>query len=96
MGARVRALSEDTENIRVTTFYETPRNTDILGRDYDRAGRIDGDWLRAETPIAEAEYFVCGPKSFLRTLVSDLSLSGVPANRIHYEFFGPADELLAA
>ena len=30
------------------------------------------------------------------TWLSALSLAGVPAVRIHYEFFGPADELLAA
>jgi nitric oxide dioxygenase len=28
--------------------------------------------------------------------VGGLALAGVPSDRIHYEFFGPADEILAA
>lgn len=96
MGPRARALAEKTGNVRVTTFYEAPRAGDVPGRDFDRKGRIDGEWLRAETPIGEAEYYLCGPRPFLRALVSELASAGVPAERIRYEFFGPADELLAA
>ena len=50
----------------------------------------------ANTPIAEADYYICGPRAFLRHAVATLSQAGVAASRIHYEFFGPADELLAA
>jgi nitric oxide dioxygenase len=32
----------------------------------------------------------------LRAFVGGLALAGVRSNRIHYEFFGPADEILAA
>ncbi len=56
MGPNARALAEKAGNVRVTTFYEAPRTGDVPGRDFDRKGRIDGAWLRAETPIAEAEY----------------------------------------
>ena len=34
--------------------------------------------------------------SFLRAYVVGLAANGVPLHRIQYEFFGPADELLAA
>ena len=57
---------------------------------------ISIDFLRQHTPLTEADYFLCGPRAFLRTFVTGLSQAGVPASRIHYEFFGPADELLAA
>jgi nitric oxide dioxygenase len=46
--------------------------------------------------LTEADYFLCGPRAFLHTFVTGLNQAGVPANRIHYKFFGPADELLAA
>jgi nitric oxide dioxygenase len=46
--------------------------------------------------MAEADYFLCGPRAFLRAFVSGLARAGVASDRIHYEFFGPADELLAA
>lgn len=96
MGPHVRSLTERHHNGRTTIFYETPRADDEAGRDYDLAGLIDADWLTANTPVDEADYFLCGPRPFLRTLVASLSLSGVASERIHYEFFGPADELLAA
>ncbi len=68
----------------------------MANRDYNRSGLIDGEWLRSNTPVTEADYFLWGPRPFLRSLVAGLAQSGVPADRIHYEFFGPTDELLAA
>ncbi|MCO6416889.1 NO-inducible flavohemoprotein [Siccirubricoccus sp. KC 17139] len=95
LGAEARALAAEGR-IGVTTFYECPRPEDRPGRDYDLAGRIGLDWLRANTPVATADYYLCGPREFLRGFVAGLTGLGVPAARIHYEFFGPADELLAA
>jgi nitric oxide dioxygenase len=92
----VRRLEEGRRNIRATTFYETPLRTDREGLDYDQVGLIDETWLAAHTPIEVADYYLCGPRPFLRAFVSALSLAGVASERIHYEFFGPADELLAA
>jgi len=89
-----RALTASTPG--TTTFYAEPRAEDRAGRDYDHTGFIGIDWLRQHTPLAEADYFLCGPRAFLSTFVNGLREAGVPASRIHYEFFGPADELLAA
>jgi nitric oxide dioxygenase len=36
------------------------------------------------------------PRPFLRAFVGGRALTGVRSNRIHYEFFGPADEILTA
>ncbi len=81
---------------RSTVFYLEPAANDQRGKDYDHEGLITVDWLKENTPIDQADYYLCGPKPFLRNFVTALSMAGVPANRIHYEFFGPADELLAA
>jgi len=54
------------------------------------------EWLLRNTPVHPADVYLCGPKAFLRTFVSGLPAAGVRADRIHYEFFGRADELLAA
>lgn len=96
MGAHVRSLIAGLDQGRATIFYQSPRSEDLAGRDYDVAGLIDEDWLAANTPTGEADYFLCGPRPFLRVLVAALSLGGVASERIHYEFFGPADDLLAA
>lgn len=96
MGEHVRQLTAAHSGVRSSTFYEAPTAGETQGFDYDHAGLIDGAWLADKTPIQEADYYLCGPRPFLRALVSDLTQAGVPSDRIHYEFFGPADELLAA
>ena len=96
MKERVNSLVEAYPNIKATTFYVEPRPEDRLGTDYDHEGLITMDWLQANTPLDEAGYYLCGPRPFLRAFVGGLALAGVRSNRIHYEFFGPADEILAA
>ncbi len=96
MRDHVRALAATRPGISISDFHQTPLADEVAGQDYDHAGIITDEWLIAHTPVAQADYFICGPRPFLRAAVSALSLAGVPADRIHYEFFGPADELLAA
>jgi len=97
MGLRVREIAgRSGGTISAHVFYEQPRPQDVRGRDYDEAGLISIGWLERHTPLAEADYYLCGPRPFLRSFVAGLAHAGVASARIHYEFFGPADELLAA
>jgi len=96
MRDHARELAAKGRNVTVRTYYEAPNAGDVAGRDYDEAGFINVDWLAGNTPVEEATYYVCGPRPFLRAYVSGLARKGVPLQRIRYEFFGPADELLAA
>ena len=54
-------------------------------------GRITPQWLDGQVDLA-ATYYVCGPDGFMRDMVSALRATGVPEDRIRYEFFGPADD----
>lgn len=94
MGEHVRNLTASHPRARSTVFYETVAANDA--ESHDCVGVISGTWLAEQTPIQEADYYLCGPRPFLRALVADLAAVGVSADRIHYEFFGPADENLAA
>ncbi|MCL4673541.1 MAG: NO-inducible flavohemoprotein [Sphingomonadaceae bacterium] len=96
MRGHIRALAESNEAVQVVDFHQTPLADEVEGLDYDHAGIITDEWLVSNTPVAQADFYICGPRPFLRHAVSALSLAGVPSDRIHYEFFGPADELLAA
>lgn len=95
MASHVRSLT-DGYTRKATVFYEVPREQDAPGRDFDAEGRITMGWLKQNTPISEADYFVCGPIGFLRSFVQGLAEEGVASERIHYEHFGPADNVLAA
>lgn len=91
LDAQVRALAARHGGTKVATFYERRDEADEA-----EAGLITIDWLKANTPFVEADYYLCGPRPFLRSFVSGLVAAGVPATQVHYELFGPTDEVLAA
>ncbi|GAK83117.1 flavohemoprotein [Vibrio ponticus] len=43
----------------------------------------------ASLPIADGEFYLCGPVSFMEFAVKQLDTMGVARDRIHYEVFGP-------
>lgn len=96
MGDHVRSLADGRPHLKTTIFYEAPHTQDERGVHFDHGGHITIDWLAANTPIKNADFYLCGPKPFLAAFVSGLSKVGVPKERIHFEFFGPADDLAAA
>ncbi|MBD9650755.1 NO-inducible flavohemoprotein [Ensifer sp. ENS09] len=96
MDRHVRELADAHGKITISSFYSAPANGDAVGLSHDFDGFITAEWLRNHTPIANAEFYLCGPKPFLRALVPALAREGVSSERVHYEFFGPADELIAA
>ncbi|MDR7040306.1 nitric oxide dioxygenase [Methylobacterium sp. BE186] len=89
-----RAIAASNGNLRLQTFYAEPEAEDREGEHYDKSGLITADWLVARTPHQRATYYLCGPKPFLRALVNGLLREGVPADRVRFEFFGPADDLV--
>lgn len=91
LDGQVRAAAQRHGRTSVATFYEK-RDT----QDDAQQGLITLDWLQMNTPLTDADIYLCGPKPFLRNFVNGLIQAGIPAGRIHYEFFGPADEQLAA
>jgi nitric oxide dioxygenase len=96
MGGRIRELEASNEDVTAVCFYAEPEADDVHGEHYDEHGFISVDWLRRHTPFEEALFYLCGPKPFLRALVTELLAAGVDASRIRYEFFGPPEELQAA
>ena len=94
MRDHVRDLAAAAPGVTATTFYAEPLGGDRPGREFDIQGLISARWLVEHTPVAGATFYLCGPKPFLRALVGGLLAENVPEDRIRYEFFGPADELL--
>ena len=89
----MRDLASRTPSLKVTTFYSRPRPLYVAGRDFALSGRIDMGWLGTNTPIAEADYYICGPRAFMRRFAVGLAKAGVSSRRIHAEFFGPVEDL---
>ena len=66
-----------------------PLAGDEPGRGYHSNGLIDEALLDALS-VDGAHYYLCGPEPMLRHVHALLSRRGVPMDRVHYEFFGPA------
>lgn len=56
-------------------------------------GFITPDLIDEITPTRQADYYFCGPKPFMARVYQDLKAWGIPDLQVHYEFFGPQQEL---
>ena len=55
-------------------------------------GFMTRDYL-ASNVVEGSDIYVCGPPPFLQSVMRDLYALGIPEEKIHFEFFGPAVEL---
>ncbi|MFZ6646112.1 MOSC domain-containing protein [Undibacterium sp. TJN25] len=73
---------------RFSIFYSSPRDDDILGRDYDHRGRIDLAALKRDGVPQDAHFYLCGPENFIAELSASLKDWGVNGALVHSEAFG--------
>ncbi|NNE22352.1 MAG: hypothetical protein HKN11_07045 [Rhizobiales bacterium] len=86
----VRDLADNNPNINLHVAYSRPGSGDTPGLDYHSEGRVDGALLADLVESADAHYFLSGPTRFMADIQASLEQQNVPADRIHFESFGPA------
>lgn len=59
-------------------------------------GFVTAEYLESLLPGRNADYFFCGPQPFMVSIYHDLIKWGIPASQVHFEFFGPRQELESA
>lgn len=95
--AEIRRISDRLPNVTAHFCFSEPRQgLDILGRDYETAGIVDGELLERLVP-SDAEAFICGPESFMHGVRDLLIEGGLAPQRVHFESFGsgPSGAVLA-
>ncbi|WP_181139885.1 MOSC domain-containing protein [Streptomyces sp. Ru71] len=92
-GPYVRRLAASRDGIRTHLLFSRPRPEDVPGADFDETGRLTAAVLERVLPSLDADYYVCGPAGFMADIVGGLAERGVPADRVHHEFFGAARPL---
>jgi nitric oxide dioxygenase len=92
-GKEVRRLAAECANIRAHIRYDEPLSDDLESGRCDSVGLIDRSLLKELLPTRDAEFYLCGPKPFMRGLLHSLQAWGVADSQIHYEFFGPRQDL---
>lgn len=60
------------------------------GRDYQFAGRLSIEHVKATLTLDDYDFYLCGPGSFTQDLYQGLRGLHVPDTRIHAEAFGPS------
>ena len=84
-----RGLLQTLVNSRSHFVYSKPDSEDKPGVDYDSVGHVDTPLLDRLGVARQADFYLCGPPSFLRDLTAGLKVWGVDPVRIHEEVFGP-------
>ncbi len=86
-------LSERHKNIITHCRYSEPAQQNIVRRPTDSTGMIDAALIESLVPEKNADYYFCGPKVFMVNIYHQLLEWGIPASQVHFEFFGPRQEL---
>jgi nitric oxide dioxygenase len=73
--------------------YSDPDPDDRLTRRHDSEGLIDAELIERLAPRRDCDYYFCGPKPFMAGIYQQLLAWGIPAPQVHFEFFGPRQEL---
>ncbi|MFW2094824.1 NO-inducible flavohemoprotein [Acinetobacter sp. ULE_I057] len=81
---------QKTKFPRLSTFtaYEFPHSGDVIGEDYDVAGRLDLATLDTALLPPHADYYLCGPIPFMQQQHQALVARGIKPEQIHSEAFG--------
>jgi len=59
--------------------------------DFDATGHVDVDLLEKAGILKSAEFYLCGPSSFLQSMREGLRAWGVASENVHLEIFGALD-----
>lgn len=87
---RLTVIKRRCPNLHTVIFKTAPVRGDIQGVTYDFNSRVDLEkvppaWLH--TNHGSAEYYICGPEAFMRTMIEQLTFMGVDPKRIKFELF---------
>lgn len=93
LAGEVRHLASECTNLHTHFRYDAPLAGDLQQKCCDSIGMIDLKFLSQVLPGNDAEFYFCGPKPFMVGLYQGLKDWGVDESRIHFEFFGPKQEL---
>ena len=86
--AESRALLATLPGARRHVCYSDPGPDDVLGRDYDTAGRLSAPVLAGLDLPSDADAYLCGPPAFMADISAALAAYGIQAARIRTEVFG--------
>ncbi|HDS1736685.1 pyridoxamine 5'-phosphate oxidase family protein [Pseudomonas sp. BP8] len=76
--------------LQVHRAVSLPEADAVPGRDYELAGRLGIEQIKARLMLDDYDFYVCGPASFTQDIYEGLRALRVADTRIHAEAFGPS------
>ena len=89
----INDLAAQHGNLKTHYRYSNPVNNDINLSASADIGFIDAALIESMVPQRDADYYFCGPQPFMVNIYHELLKWGIPASQVHFEFFGPRQEL---
>jgi ferredoxin-NADP reductase/MOSC domain-containing protein YiiM len=86
--AEARSLLAKLPQAHLHVCYSQPGADDVLGRDYQSAGRLSAAVLAELDLPREAEAYICGPAGFMTDVAAALAKLGLGGGQIMTEIFG--------
>jgi len=86
-------LADKHPNLTVHYRYSDAENGAVKRDGNCSTGFINAELIESFVPERHADYYFCGPKPFMVGIYQDLLKWGIPAPQVHFEFFGPREEL---
>jgi len=86
--AEARSLLAELPYAHLHVCYSQPGAGDVLGRDYQSAGRLSAATLAQLQLPSDAEAYICGPTGFMTDVAAALAELGLEASQIRTEIFG--------
>ena len=86
-------LAAKHPNLKAHYRYSDLTPDEVSSDENCSSGFVDADLIETLIPSRHADYYFCGPKPFMVNIYQDLLVWGIPASQVHFEFFGPREEL---
>lgn len=95
--AEIDRLQNDHPNLKVHTRYSDRPSDEIAKGEAANVsdGFVDAELIESVVGQRDADYYFCGPKLFMAAVNRTLVGWNVPRSQIHFEFFGPKEDLEA-
>ena len=89
----IDGLAQEHTKLKIHYRYSNLSESEVKADANASVGFVDAVLLESLVSQKNADYYFCGPKPFMVNVYHDLLEWGIPASQVHFEFFGPRQEL---
>lgn len=89
----IDVLAKEHPKLKIHYRYSDPEIEGTKREGNCSTGFVDSELIESLVPSRDADYYFCGPKPFMVTIYQDLLKWGIPGSQVHFEFFGPKEQL---